>query len=51
MQMALEDLIGAMARHSGAAHAVLLCDRGVLDGRAYCSTEQCREPGEGVSEI
>eukprot|EP00656_Telonema_subtile_P045106 TRINITY_DN51374_c0_g1_i1.p1 TRINITY_DN51374_c0_g1~~TRINITY_DN51374_c0_g1_i1.p1 ORF type:complete len:344 (-),score=100.88 TRINITY_DN51374_c0_g1_i1:47-1078(-) len=39
LQMQLERIMEGMARASG-VKAVLLCDRGVIDGKAYCTPEQ-----------
>jgi predicted ATPase len=36
VQLTLEDRIGELADAAG--HSVLLCDRGLLDGRAYCDS-------------
>lgn len=39
LQMYLEDTYTAIAEADGGA-ALILCDRGTMDGRAYCSDEQ-----------
>ena len=47
-QLALEDNLKAVARACGQP-ALILCDRGTMDGRSYCSPEQwaeiCRRGG------
>jgi hypothetical protein len=41
-QIALEDAFYKIAKASRSP-AVIICDRGVMDGRAYCSTQQYEE--------
>ena len=53
-QLALEDNFKALA-HACGRPAVVLCDRGTMDGRSYCTTEQwdaiCQRGGYQTSDL